>query len=50
MIIVPEKACPELMTLDAAVEAVEAVFGAMARGDACAREVYWCIGEACWCS
>ncbi|HMQ92004.1 MAG TPA: ornithine cyclodeaminase family protein [Amaricoccus sp.] len=34
MIIVPEKACPELMTLDAAVEAVEAVFGAMARGDA----------------
>jgi ornithine cyclodeaminase len=34
MFIVPEAACPDLMTLDAAVEAVEAVFGAMARGDA----------------
>jgi len=34
MFIVPEAACPDLMTLDAAVEAVETVFGAMARGDA----------------
>ncbi len=34
MYIVPEAACPDLMTLDAAVEAVETVFGAMARGDA----------------
>ncbi len=34
MIIVPEAACPELLDLDAAVEAVEAVFAAMARGEA----------------
>ena len=34
MIIVPEAVCPELLDLDAAFEAVEAVFGAMARGEA----------------
>ena len=34
MIIVPEAACPDLLDLDAAYEAVEAVFAAMARGDA----------------
>lgn len=34
MIIVPEAACPDLLGLDAAFDAVEAVFAAMARGDA----------------
>ena len=34
MIIVPEAACPGLLALDAAFEAVEQVFAAMARGDA----------------
>ena len=34
MIIVPEEACPGLLDLDAAFEAVEQVFAAMGRGDA----------------
>jgi ornithine cyclodeaminase len=34
MIIVPEEACPGLVDLDAAFEAVEQVFAAMGRGDA----------------
>jgi ornithine cyclodeaminase len=34
MIIVPEAACPELLSLDDAFTAVEQVFAAMARGDA----------------
>lgn len=34
MIIVPESACPGLLTLDAAFEAVEQVFAAMARDEA----------------
>ncbi len=34
MIIVPEAACPDLLDMDAAFEAVEQVFAAMARGDA----------------
>ncbi len=34
MFIVPEEACPRLLDLDAAFDAVEAVFAAMARGDA----------------
>ena len=34
MIIVPEAACPGLLSLDEAFRAVEAVFAAMARGDA----------------
>ena len=34
MIIVPEAACPELLSLDDAFPAVESVFAAMARGDA----------------
>jgi ornithine cyclodeaminase/alanine dehydrogenase-like protein (mu-crystallin family) len=34
MIIVPEEACPGLLDLDAAFDAVEKVFAAMARGDA----------------
>jgi ornithine cyclodeaminase len=34
MIIVPEEACPGLLDLDAAFEAVENVFAAMGRGDA----------------
>lgn len=34
MIIVPESVCPELLDLDAAFEAVEAVFAAMARDEA----------------
>ncbi len=34
MLIVPEAACPGLLSLDEAVPAVEAVFAAMARGDA----------------
>ena len=34
MIVVPEAACPDLLDLDAAFDAVEQVFAAMARGDA----------------
>ena len=34
MLIVPEAACPDLLPFDAAFDAVEAVFAAMARGDA----------------
>ena len=34
MIIVPEEACPGLLSLDDAFVAVEQVFAAMARGDA----------------
>ena len=34
MIVVPEEACPGLLSLEDAVEAVEAVFAAMARGEA----------------
>ena len=34
MFIVPEAACPGLLSLDDAFPAVEAVFAAMARGDA----------------
>jgi len=34
MIIVPEEACPLLLDLDAAFDAVEKIFAAMARGDA----------------
>ena len=34
MFIVPEKLCPQLISMEDAFDAVEAVFGAMARGDA----------------
>ena len=34
MIIVPEEACPGLLSLDDAFPAVEQIFAAMARGDA----------------